>query len=29
LNWATLYNRGGVVKRHVECPRLAALSKRR
>ncbi len=27
--WATLYNRVGVVKGHVECSRLAALSKRR
>ena len=24
--WATLYNRVGVVKRHVECPRLGALN---
>ena len=27
--WATLYNRVGVVKRHVECPGFARLSERR
>ena len=27
--WATLYNRVGVVKAHVECPKFARLSKRR